>query len=45
MKFEKTIVWINCWLFVGFGLGFVFFPRNLGDIHHRSTSGYAECDD
>lgn len=29
MKFGKTIVWINCWLFVGFGVGFVFVPEAL----------------
>ena len=29
MKFGKTIVWINCWLFVVFGLGFVFAPGTM----------------
>ena len=29
MKFGKIIVWINCWLFVGFGLGFIFIPEAL----------------
>jgi hypothetical protein len=32
MKFGSTLVWINCWLFVGFGLGFVFAPEALAAL-------------
>jgi hypothetical protein len=32
MKFGKTILWINCWLFVVFGLGFMFVPETLATI-------------
>lgn len=32
MKFGKTVVWINCWLFVGFGLGFVLAPEALAAL-------------
>jgi hypothetical protein len=32
MKFGRTIVWINCCLFVGFGLGFVFAPEALAAL-------------
>lgn len=29
MKFGKIIIWVNCGLFVGFGLGFVFAAETL----------------
>ena len=32
MKFGSTLVWVNCWLFVGFGLGFVFAPDTLATL-------------
>ena len=32
MKFGRTLVWVNCWLFVGFGLGFVFAPDTLATL-------------
>lgn len=32
MKFGRAVVWINCWLFVGFGLGFVFAPETLATL-------------
>ena len=32
MKLGKTLVWINCGLFAGFGLGFVFAPEYLAAL-------------
>jgi len=32
MKFEKTLVWANCWLFAAFGLGFMFLPESLATL-------------
>jgi uncharacterized protein YneF (UPF0154 family) len=32
MNFGRTLIWINCWLFVGFGLGFVIAPETLAAL-------------
>lgn len=32
MEFGRIVVWINCGLFVGFGLGFVFTPVVLAAV-------------
>ncbi|PKM44009.1 MAG: DUF4345 domain-containing protein [Gammaproteobacteria bacterium HGW-Gammaproteobacteria-1] len=32
MEFGRIVVWINCGLFVGFGLGFVFTPEALAAV-------------
>ena len=32
MKLEKILLWTNCWLFLLFGLGFVFLPSLLSEI-------------
>jgi len=32
MKFAKYLVWVNCALFVAFGLGFTFAPTVLASI-------------
>lgn len=32
MKFGKVLVWINFWLFIAFGLGFVLAPEALATL-------------
>lgn len=32
MKFARILVWINCWLFVAFGLGFILIPGPLASL-------------
>lgn len=32
MTLAKILVWINCGLFAGFGLGFVFIPGTLATL-------------
>lgn len=32
MKFGRTLVWVNFWLFIGFGLGFVSAPQTLATL-------------
>ncbi|MEX0729453.1 MAG: DUF4345 domain-containing protein [Aquisalimonadaceae bacterium] len=32
MNFAKTLVWINCWLFLAFGFGFILAPESLAAL-------------
>lgn len=43
MKFAKTLVWINCWLFVAFGLGFILAPQPLAALLTGATPATASA--
>jgi hypothetical protein len=37
MAFQRTLLWINCALFVVFGIGFIFIPAFLSNLITGST--------
>ena len=43
MKFQRVLLWLNCLVFLIYGLGFVLFPESLAllitDTVPQSTSG------